>query len=271
MKKKFWIWIAAFIALIAIFFVFAETFSGKLHIDPIVHLGFVEFRWYGIILAAAILTSYSIARKNSWKFGIAAETVDDYSFWVVLVSMLGARVYHVLFNLDFYLNNLSEIYKIWHGGISIYGAVLAGLAFTFFYCRKKAFKFEQLFDLVALSLPLGQAIGRLGNFVNQEAYGTVTDLPWKMYVVADRQFHHPTFLYEVVFDLILFCFLYRMVGKTKPAVLGLIYLGGYSFGRFFIEAIRIDSFFVAGFRVDQITAFLLIVISGVLILRKQSR
>jgi len=238
-------------------------------INPAFQFGSLSIHWYGIILAVAILVGFFLARKNAWKFGISPSDVDDYSFWLVIVGILGARFYYVLFNLSFFSNNFSEIYKIWHGGLSIYGAILAGIVLCWFYVRDKAYNFYQLFDLIALSLPLSQAIGRLGNYVNQEAYGTVTNLPWKIYIAADKQYHHPTFLYEMILDVIVFLILRKLIGEVKVGIIGWSYLLLYSFGRFFIEAIRTDSFFIGGARVDQVVALILVVISGIVILRQQ--
>jgi phosphatidylglycerol---prolipoprotein diacylglyceryl transferase len=279
--KKAYVYLATGLVAIGLltFFVFVPAFGGDLRINPSIDLGSFEVRWYGLIMAAAILTSYMIARKNSWKFGISPNDVDDYSFWVTLIGFIGARLYHVIFNLDFYSHHLSEIYKVWHGGLSIYGAILAGLAYTYFHSGKKAYTFSHLFDLIALSLPLGQAIGRLGNFVNQEAFGLPTDLPWKMYISPQfrppqyigERFFHPTFLYEALFDVLVFLILYKLIGKTKSGVIGLAYLIIYSLGRFFIESIRLDSYYVYGFRIDQVVAFLIIVIAGFIALRKHAK
>src|SRR3989344_2049474 len=150
--------------------------------DPIIHLGPLSIRWYGIILAAAILLSYYVTRKNSWKFGISTKDVDDFSFWLVLTGVIGARAYFVLFSWDYYTGNPAEIFQIWRGGLSIYGAILAGLLFCFFYTRHKPYSIWRLLDLLALGIPLGQALGRFGNFVNSEAFGYPTNLPWGIYV-----------------------------------------------------------------------------------------
>lgn len=261
------------------FFVFVPAFSGDLIITPGISIGSFQLRWYGLIIAASILTAFFVARKNAWRFGIGTSDVDDYSFWVVLLGFLGARVYFVIFNLDYFFENPSEIYKIWHGGLSIYGAVISGIIFTYFYTRKKAYSFWQMFDLAALSLPLAQALGRVGNFVNYEAFGLPTDLPWKMFVpirfrpseFVQNAFYHPTFLYEIILNLLVFGVLYKLLGKTKSGVLALSYILLYSFGRFFIESIRLDSFFVGGFRVDQIVAFILIITAGLIIFYKQKQ
>jgi phosphatidylglycerol:prolipoprotein diacylglycerol transferase len=262
--------VAPIFTLTAIFFVFVPVFQGKLYINPVLNLGFFQIRWYGLIFATAILVSYLFARYHSWRFGISNQDVDDYSFWVVIVGLVGARIFYVLFNLDFFSQNPGD-YKIWHGGLAIYGGILSGLIFTYFYTRKKAYSFDHLFDLIALSLPLGQAVGRFGNFINAEAYGTVTDLPWKMYVRSENSYHHPAFLYEAILDILVFLVLYKLLGRTKSGMLGLLYLISYSLGRFFIEAIRTDSLWFLGFRVSQITAFLIILFAGILALRKHSK
>ena len=271
MKKYILILTGIVLAALAVFFFFIPAFAGEIVINPVISLGNLEIRWYGLILAGAIFSAYLVARKNSWKFGVSKENLDEYAFWLVIIGVLGARVYTVIFNWDFYSKNPSEIYQIWHGGLAIYGAILSCLIFTYFYARRKAYTFFHLFDLIALSLPLGQAIGRFGNFVNQEAYGLVTDLPWKMYIAADRQYHHPAFLYEAILDIAIFLILFKLLGKVKSGIIGLSYLFLYSLGRFLNEGIREDSFFGGNFRVDQIIAFCLVVISGFFILRKVAK
>ncbi len=263
--------IALILGLVAIVYFFIPAFAGKILVSPTINLGPLMIRWYGLIMGLGILSSYLVARKNSWKFGIGTKDVDDYAFWTVIIGILGARIFFVVFTWDFYSANLNEIYKIWHGGLAIYGAIIASLVFTYFYARKKVYRFWHLFDLIALCLPLGQAIGRFGNFFNQEAYGTVTELPWKMYVKADNSFHHPAFLYESILDIVIFVILFRIFGKTKPGTIGLTYLLLYSTGRFFIEGIRLDSLVVSGFRVSQVVAFLVILVSGILILRIRAK
>lgn len=217
-------------------------------------------------MAAAVLLAYFLARKYSWRYGIVNKDIDDYAFWVTLVGILGARAYYVIFSSEYYGAHLNEIPKIWMGGLSIYGALIAGLIFTFLYTRNKAYGFWHLTDLVALSLPLSQALGRMGNFINQEAYGTETNLPWKIYIPSEHSYHHPTFMYEAIGDVIVFLILLRMRGKTSGN-LTLTYLLLYSIIRFLIESLRLDSQYLLNYRVDQITAIILIVISGTLLIR----
>jgi len=262
---------------VSIYYIFIPAFAGTLEVSPVIGIGEFQIRWYGLTMAAAILAAYLISRHQSWRFGISKTDIDDFTFWVILAGLVGARAYHVLFNLGYYSANWAESYKIWHGGISIYGAILAGLLFTYFYTRNKAYSFSQLFDVMALGLPLGQAVGRLGNFFNHEAFGLPTSLPWKMYVPGEyrpaqflqENFFHPAFLYEIILNLVIFFILQKLVGKTKSGVLGWIYLGLYSLGRFFVESLRLDSMFYQGLRVNQVAAILLVVVSGIVILRKQ--
>ena len=215
----------------------------------------------------SILLGFFLARRNSWRFGISLNDIDDLSFWLVIVGLLGARIYYVLFSWDYFSRYPNELYQIWHGGLSIYGAVLAGLVFAYFYSKRKAYTFWQLADVLALSLPLAQAVGRFGNFINQEAYGTPTTLPWKMNVHG--QFVHPTFLYEAIADVAVFLILRKLLGRVKSGVLTIVYIGTYSLFRFFIEALRTDSFFIFGFRGDQLMAFLLIMACGLMFYRRQ--
>lgn len=206
-----------------------------------------------------------MARINSWRFGIDKNEVDNLAFWLVIVGILGARIYYILFDLDYFLANPDEIYQIWHGGQSIYGSIIAGSVFLVLYARKKAYSKFQVLDLVALSLPLSQAIGRFGNFFNQEAYGTPTALPWKMFISKENAFVHPTFLYEALGLVVMYLVLRKLLGKFPQGVLAFSYLAGYSLIRFFVEPLRTDSVFINGFRADQIVAFLVICFSFVMI------
>lgn len=265
--KKILIISAIVLSFLAIFFYFVPAFRGDILVTPTIDLGPLSIRWYGLMMAAAILTGYFVARKYSWRFGIDPKEVDNLAFWLVIAGLLGARLYYVAFAFDYFKANPSEIYKLWHGGMSIFGALIAGLIFLIFYSKSKAYTKFQVLDLVALCLPLSQAVGRFGNFFNQEAYGSATNLPWKMYIAVSGQYHHPTFLYEAILNLTVFFFLTRLVGKVKSGTIALAYLILYSLIRFFIEPMRQDSVFISGFRVDQVTAFVLIVIAVIWFLR----
>ncbi len=278
---KYFYWAsAAVLALVLVYFFFIPAFAGKIAIPSEVGFGNFGIRLYGITFAGAILLGYFVARHNSWRFGISKNEVDDIAFWITIVSLIGARIYYVIFDWQFYSSDYSEIYKIWHGGLSIYGAIISGLIFILIYSRKKAYTSLQLLDLAALTLPLAQALGRFGNFFNQEAFGLPTNLPWKLYVsVINRppqyknySFFHPTFLYEAIWNIIVFFILSKLLrGKVKSGVLAFSYLGLYSLGRFFTESIRLDSAYVYGLKVDQITAVLGLLVAGVAILKLQKK
>ena len=272
---KYFYWAStAVLAIVIIYFVFIPAFQGRLFIQPQIDLGKFSIRLYGITMALAILLGYWVAKKYSWRFGINSAEVDDIAFWITIVSLIGARIYYVVFEWHYFSGNPGEIYKIWHGGLSIYGALIAGLLFIWWYTRHKAYSIFQLLDLAALSLPLAQALGRFGNFFNQEAFGLPTNLPWKMfvdpvnrpYLYRDSNFFHPTFLYEALANVLIFLVLSKkLMGKVKPGVLAFVYLGLYSFFRFFIEAIRLDSSYLFGIKVDQITAVLGVLAAGIMI------
>jgi phosphatidylglycerol:prolipoprotein diacylglycerol transferase len=272
MKNFYWI-ASVILALALILFVFIPAFAGRLIIPAEIGIGKFSIKLYGIILALSILVGYAVARKFSWKFGINEKEVDDIAFWITIAGLLGARIYYIIFNWQYFSSDLAETYKIWHGGLSIYGSLIAGIVFIVFYSRKKAYSFYQLLDLAAISIPLSQALGRFGNFFNQEAFGLPTNLPWKMYVeeinrplqYRSESFFHPAFLYEALWNLIVFFILYKVMGRIKPGVLAFLYLGLYSLGRFFIEGIRLDSLYIFGLKADQLVAVLGLLVAGIMI------
>src|SRR5258708_3954099 len=145
MKKAYLIisGIMVIVSLLA-FFIFIPAFMGRLELNPIIALGSFSFRWYGLILAGAILSSYFVARKNAWKFGISTNDVDDYSFWVAIVGFLGARIYYVLFNYSYFSQHLAEIYRVWHGGAFDFWRFFFWLFFNYFFFQKKSKSFFQL-------------------------------------------------------------------------------------------------------------------------------
>ena len=174
---------------------------------------------------------------------------------LVLASVLGARAYYVAFEWRNYSDNWIKALAIWEGGIAIHGALIAGTLTLILFCRWRRQSFWDLLDVLVPSLALGQAIGRWGNFFNSEAFGVPTDLPWKLFIpyqnrpviYADAEFFHPTFLYESVWNLVLFLLLIVLFrrgeqGKmTLPSgALACTYLLGYSLGRIWIEGLRID-------------------------------
>lgn len=231
---------------------------GEVTINPIAfRIGPIDVYWYGIIIALSIGAGFLIAKRRGREFGLDSNVFDDFLLWVLLPALVGARLWYVLFNLDYYLANPSKIIAVWEGGLAIHGAVLAAVVVTLLYTQRRKINFLRFADVVAPGLILGQAIGRWANFVNQEAYGTPTDLPWAMYIAGE--YRHPTFLYESVWNFLLFIGLYYYLGnRPRSGKVFALYMVGYSIGRFFIEGLRTDSLMLGPLRVAQLVSLIMI-------------
>ena len=217
--------------------------------DPIAFsIGPLPVRWYGLLIALSILIGTFLVLRESEKQRLDQEQILNVILLAVPAALVGARLYYVLFNWPYYQHNLAEILAIWHGGLAIHGALIGGFLAAFFLLKKYQINFWQAADLAAPSIILGQALGRWGNFFNQEAYGYEVDpaaLPWAMYI--DGAYRHPTFLYESLWDLGIFFFL-LWLRRRKGLPWGdvfLTYVVLYSLGRFFIEGLRTDSLMLA--------------------------
>ena len=242
---------------------------------PDFFLGPLRLHWYGIFTAVAILAAYFLAAKIAPRFHGRPEFVDGVLPWLILAGFIGARLYYVAFAWDFFGQHLNMIWQIWHGGLSIYGAVAGGAAALAVYSKINKINLWSVLALVSTVLPLAQGIGRFGNFFNSEAFGRPTKLPWKMYVAPmsrppqylGAQFFHPAFLYEALWDIAVFGILLYL-GKragSHPAFILASYLVLYPLGRFFIESLRVDSFFIHGLRVDQLVSLgLMLLGAGIL-------
>ena len=203
------------------------------------------------------------------KKGIKSDDVYDLAFWLVIAGIVGARLYEVFFiDWDYYKNNLSAIFKIWQGGLAIHGAIIAGLIVLWFWAKKKKFSFWRLTDWLAAPLALGQAIGRWGNYFNQELFGPPTNLPWGIPIsqanrpapFIDTQYFHPAFFYESILDLVLFLIIIWAIKRGyRTGWATVIYFLGYGLIRFFMEFIRIDETpQIFGLRLPQLASLLII-------------
>lgn len=221
----------------------------------------IGVRWYGILIAFAMLIGSLYALKQGKKLGYKEDYILDLIMIVLVSAIVGARIWYVLFNLPYYLSQPSEILNLRGGGLAIHGGVIFGIIAGFFVTKWRKMDFFKMADVVAPVLVLGQAIGRWGNFANQEAHGGPTDLPWG--IMIDGVKVHPTFLYESLWNFGLFAFL-MLYSKKKPfdGALMLLYLGIYSVGRFFIEGLRTDSLMIGPLRTAQVTSIILIVIAA---------
>lgn len=223
----------------------------------------LSIRWYGILIGLGMLLGTVIAMREAKRQGLQEEKLLDILIIALPVAIVCARLYYVLFNLNYY-DSVWDMLNIRSGGLAIHGGVIGAVGSFAIYARVKKLDFWKWLDITAPSIILGQAIGRWGNFVNQEAHGGPTDLPWG--IMVDGVKVHPTFLYESLGNFIIFFILFRM-RKTKKFDGQQIawYMILYSIIRFFIEGLRTDSLYYQGFRVAQLISLLLIAL-GVLLL-----
>ncbi len=225
----------------------------------------IAIRWYGILMATAMLMGSMVFIRLATKRGYHEDTLFDIILVVLIFSVLGARLYYVIFSWDYYGANPLQILNFRGGGMAIHGGVIGGLISGFFLARVKKVDFFELADYAAPGLILGQAIGRWGNFINGEAHGGPTDLPWGILVEGIRV--HPTFLYESLWNLMIFGFLLVYMKRLKFKGEGFLLYGIlYSVGRFFIEGLRTDSLMLGDFRVAQLISIATILLfSGLLV------
>ncbi len=241
-------------------------------VDPIAFSIFgIDVRWYGIFMASAMLIGSLIVMKFAKKSGYKEDDIIDLILVVIPFGIIGARSYYVLFNLDYYAGDFLKMINLRGGGLAIHGAVIGGIASGYIFCKIRKINFYELIDFAAPALILGQAIGRWGNFTNGEAHGGVTDLPWG--IMVDGQKVHPTFLYESIWNMMIFLFLIFLGKKFKKknGDIFAIYMGLYSVGRFIIEGMRTDSLMLGPLRMAQVISLVLIAISiYILFFRKQT-
>lgn len=242
-------------------------------------LGPLAIHWYGILIALGLLAGFEIAKREARVRKLSLTLFSDMVLWCGIGGIIGARLYYVLFNSAYYRNHAMEIFAVWNGGLAIHGAVLGGLlAFLLFAKRKKITALFSYLDCLALGLLVGQIIGRWGNFINQEAFGGPTNLPWGMYIDPARrpdnyqsfEYFHPTFLYESLWNgLLLIVLLYlNLKHRIKTGQTVALYFIGYGLGRFWIEALRTDSLMLGTIRVAQLVSLALIAV-GVVIWKRQ--
>ncbi|HEX3031417.1 MAG TPA: prolipoprotein diacylglyceryl transferase [Bacillota bacterium] len=235
-------------------------------IDPIaLEIGPIAIRWYGIIMAVALGTATMLALRLARREKLDEDHILNLVLLVAPLSWLGARLYYVIFNWSEYASDPMEIFKIWHGGLAIHGGILTAIVLGYIYIRRFRLDFWQIADLTAPCFVLGQAIGRWGNFFNQEAYGYTTNLPWAMYIAG--AYRHPTFLYESIWDLGICLLLLWLGSRTKGprGRLFLLWLGLYSVGRFFIEMLRTDSLMLGPLRQAQVISVVIFAASMALL------
>lgn len=222
-------------------------------------LGSLEVHWYGIILGTAALAGLLLAIREGKRFGIVPDFFMDLLLLGVPSAIIGARIYYVAFRWQDYKDNLIDVFKIWEGGIAIYGALIGAVIAGYIYIRRKGYSFLRIADICAPSLIVGQMIGRWGNFMNQEAYGGPVSEEFlrnrlhlpnfiveQMYI--EGMYRHPAFLYESIWNLagLLLLFVLRRQAFVRAGEIFFGYFIWYSLGRFFVEGTRIDSLAFTG-------------------------
>lgn len=227
-------------------------------IDPVaVTLGPLKIHWYGIIMGTAVLLGLLLAVREGKRRGIKEDDIIDMVFWVIPAAIIGARLYYVLFEWSYYSEHPSEIIAVWNGGLAIHGGLIGAILVGYWYVKRKNLPFLQIADIFAPSIILGQAIGRWGNFMNQEAHGGevtrsfLEGLHLPNFIIDQMQiqgvYYHPTFLYESLWNVTGFVILLLMRRwNPKRGEIFFTYFAWYSLGRFFIEGLRTDSLTFTG-------------------------
>lgn len=239
-------------------------------------LGIIKIYWYSVFILIGMLTAGFYVSRESKKFNIEQDVISNLFFWVIVLGVIGARLYYVAFHFSEYAANPIDILKIWEGGLAIHGGILFGLIFTILYSKKYKIKPLLMIDMLVVGVILGQAIGRWGNFFNQEAFGslpgiTITESTLRHLLIPgfvikgmniNGTYYLPTFYFESIWCLLGFIVLlfnkrrrYLKVGQLTS-----IYFMWYGIGRFFIEMFRTDSLMLGNFKMAQVVSILMVVI-----------
>ena len=254
--------------------------------------GVITIKFYGVIIAFGLILAALFGGRKAYTWKMSLDHMVDVLLYGIIGAVVGARLYYVIFQWDHYKNNLGEIFKIWEGGLAIYGGIIGGILVAFLVCKKTGLNFIKLLDLIGMSLLIGQGIGRWGNFTNQEAFGTNTTLPWGMtsdkvvdYInsnqaeFAKNGFEmnpdlpvHPTFLYESLWCLFGFVILYIVCQKFYKFE-GQLFLGYgiiYGIERTIVEGLRTDSLYIGNttLRASQLLSLAIVVVCATITIYK---
>ena len=239
--------------------------------NTLLEIGGITIYWYSVTMLIAVLTGIYLAVRESKKQGMYS-FISDLITYAIIFGIIGARTYYVIFNFDSYKNNILSIFKIWEGGIAIYGAIIGGFLAIVYLAKKRQQNIIKTTDIIVPGLLLAQSIGRWGNFFNQEAHGGIVSYEFLkrihipqfiidgMYI--NGNYYHPTFLYESLWCLLGFIILIviRKLTKRKNGIMTYSYFVWYGLGRLFIEGLRTDSLYIGNLRVSQLVSIILIII-----------
>ncbi len=265
----------------------------------LISIGPLTLRWYGILIALSVFIGLNLSNRLAYQRNLRKDLINDLMPILLFSSIFGARIYYVVFEWNNFkgINFWSSInflglkipiptfLEIWKGGIAIHGALIVGIISVIFFCRSRKENCWDVIDVLLPSVALGQAIGRWGNFFNNEAFGLPTSQPWKLFIpyasrpepFLNNSFFHPTFLYESIWNMCIFLFLIflfrlnnRGLLKLPPGALSCVYFISYGIGRAWIESLRTDPlclgalppFCEGGIRIAQLISFLMIFIGS---------
>lgn len=223
----------------------------------------VPIYWYAILIVSSMVIALLWCKKQDGKFNIKFDDILDLAIIVLPISIICARLYYVMFSLDYYIKNPSEIFNIKNGGLAIYGGLIGGIIVILVFSKIKKLRVLDITDYIVPIIAFCQSIGRWGNYINIEAYGYETNLPIKMEVIENGiiKYVHPTFLYESICTMMIFIILSILSKKRKfSGEITYLYIICYSFIRFFIEGLRTDSLMLFNFRISQILSLVLFVL-----------
>lgn len=262
--------------------------------------GMIKIYWYGFFIVLGFFIAFAVLNFLAKKYKLNKDNISDLVFYLFVFGLVGARVYDIFLEWRYYLQHPLNIFKIWEGGLAIHGGIIAGVLVIWYFVKKnkikglngeKIYNFFKLSSLIVCVLPLAQAIGRLGNYFNQELFGLPTSLPWGIFISPENRplrylgysFFHPTFLYEALGDLLIFIILFfihqRLIKKNEFSfknsfLIVSLYLILYSALRFSLEFIRVDfAPTIFGWRFPQIVSFviILLVLITFIILKKKNK
>jgi len=247
-----------------------------------VEFGIFTIYWYSLFVLGGFLVGYFLLYREFKKQEMSLDFLSNYFFFIIPIVIAGARIQYVIFKWENYQNNLSQIFAIWNGGLAIHGGIIAGVFFSIYYAKKHNINIIRFLDMCAPSLIIGQAIGRWGNFFNQEAFGYPVDAEFLRSIfipgfVIDGMkingvYHHPTFFYEFLLCILGFIIIMfiRHRKNTKLGIQTSLYFIIYGASRFFVESLRTDSLMIGNIRVAQLISVILI-LGGLIFLIKQIR
>ena len=252
-----------------------EGLNINLEINKVAfEIGGINIYWYAIFIISAIVIAILLCKKDDGKYNITFTQILELSVFMLPISIICARLYFVIFKLDYYIKAPLEIFNIRSGGLAIYGGIIGAIFTIYVYCKIKKIKILDMLDYIAPYLALGQAIGRWGNFFNTEAHGTTTNSILRMGITENGKYIqvHPTFLYESICTLIIFIILFTKRNKREySGEISYMYFFLYGIVRAIIEGLRTDSLMLGNIKISQIISILLSIIFGSILIYKKVR